>query len=410
MKTKRILFVFPVIAVLLLAAAITPAAGARIQALTSNEQLGKSIFFDANLSDPEGVACAACHGPQVGFTGPDASINALGAVYEGAVTGRFGNRKPPSAAYAGDSPILHQDEAGVWTGGMFWDGRATGEMLGDPLAEQAQGPFLNPLEQNLADEQALCNKIASSAYVSEYEAVYGPIDCVDGVGTAFVNIARAIAAFERSSEVSQFSSKYDAYLAGQAELSTIEAKGLELFEGEAGCSGCHISSTEDGSPPLFTDYTYDNIGLPRNPENPYYEELTWNPEGESWVDLGLGGYLSSVGYDESVYTPELGKQKVPTLRNVDLRPSKDFLKAYGHNGYFKSLDQIVHFYNTRDVLGNCEDLPSTAKPPIGKVCWYPPEYPDTVNSAELGNLGLTVGDEKAIVAFLKTLSDGYFTP
>ncbi len=91
---------------------------------------------------------------QVGFTGPDQNINAHGAVYEGAVAGRFGNRKPPAAAYAGESPVLFDDD-GTWTGGMFWDGRATGYTLGDPLAEQAQGPFLNPLEQNNADAQAV---------------------------------------------------------------------------------------------------------------------------------------------------------------------------------------------------------------------------------------------------------------
>ncbi len=122
---------------------------AQATSLTPQEELGKSLFFDTNLSDPPGQACAACHGPQVGYTGPDEAINKAGAVYEGAVLGRFGNRKPPSAAYAGDSPILY-DDGKSWVGGMFWDGRATGWTLGDPLAEQAQGPFLNPLEQNNA--------------------------------------------------------------------------------------------------------------------------------------------------------------------------------------------------------------------------------------------------------------------
>jgi cytochrome c peroxidase len=109
--------------------------------------LGKHLFFDTNLSDPPGQSCAVCHAPGVGWTGPDQAINAAGAVYEGAVPGRFGNRKPPASAYAGDSPILYYDGT-KWVGGMFWDGRATGWTLGDPLAEQAQGPFLNPLEQN----------------------------------------------------------------------------------------------------------------------------------------------------------------------------------------------------------------------------------------------------------------------
>ena len=98
-----------------------------------------------------------------------------GAVYEGAVAGRFGNRKPPASAYAGDSPIFHLDAMlGIFQGGMFWDGRATGWRLGDPLAEQAQGPFLNPLEQNNASPAAVIEKVAASAYAPLFEAGVGP--------------------------------------------------------------------------------------------------------------------------------------------------------------------------------------------------------------------------------------------
>jgi cytochrome c peroxidase len=116
----------------------------------------------------------------------------------------------------------------------------------------------------------------------------------------------------------------------------------------------------------------------------------WNPDGYNWIDLGLGGFLKSAGYAEEVYETEMGKQKVPTLRNVDKRPYEGFVKAYAHNGYFKSLEEIVHFYNTRDV----ED-------------WPLPEVPENVNTDELGNLGLTPEEEAAVVAFMKTLSDGY---
>ncbi len=148
-------------------------AGATSQSkLTKQEKLGKHLFFDTNLSDPSGQACAACHGPQVGYTGPNAAISATGAVYEGAVPNRFGNRKPPTAAYAGDSPILHYDGT-TWVGGMFWDGRATGEVLGDPLAEQAQGPFLNPLEQNNASAQVVIDKVRLSSYGSLFFEVCG---------------------------------------------------------------------------------------------------------------------------------------------------------------------------------------------------------------------------------------------
>ena len=144
--------------------------------------------------------------------------------------------------------------------------------------------------------------------------------------------------------------------------------------------------------PLFTDFTYDNLGVPKNPQNPFYNEPDWNPAGANWVDPGLGGFLKGAGYDETVWGPEWGKHKVPTLRNVDLRPSHKFVKAYGHNGYFKSLEEIVHFYNTRDVR---------------RAGWPAPEVAANINTTEVGNLGLNKGEELAIVAFLKTLSDGY---
>ena len=126
-------------------------AGSEEIPLTPIEQLGKILFFDANLSLPPGQSCATCHAATVGFTGPDPEINVPGAVYPGALNTRFGNRKPPTAAYGGDSPVLYYDKTeGMFVGGMFWDGRATGKnIIGDPLAEQAQGPFLNPLEHNL---------------------------------------------------------------------------------------------------------------------------------------------------------------------------------------------------------------------------------------------------------------------
>src|SRR5450756_1245091 len=145
----------------------------RPASFTDKQWLGKQLFFDTNLSEPAGQACAACHAAQVGWTGPDEMINQGGAAYEGAVTGRFGNRKPPSSAYGGDSPVLHFDATNGWTGGMFWDGRATGLTLGDPLAEQAMGPFLNPLEQNNASAGVLVDKVKHSQYAGLFMEVWG---------------------------------------------------------------------------------------------------------------------------------------------------------------------------------------------------------------------------------------------
>jgi len=364
--------------------------------LTPMEQLGKDLFFDKNLSTPAGVACAACHAPNTAFVGPVSELNQHGAVYPGAAGQRFGNRKPPTAAYASFSPDFHYDPMeGLYVGGMFWDGRALNTV------EQAKGPFLNPLEMNNPNMRSVIIKVLKSDYAPLFKGVFfvwyvdqlpqnGMIpDIMFDVGNpefiqnAYQLVAESIAAYEASSEVNRFSSKYDAYLAGNAVLTAEEAWGLELWEGKAGCDACHPSEMENGQPPLFTDYTYDNLGMPRNPENPWYTMPPgFNPEGENWVDYGLGAIVGE--------QDELGKQKVPTVRNVGMRPYPGFVQAYGHNGYFKSLYEIVHFYNTRDVDG-----------------WPAPEVAMNVNHDELGNLGLSYDEEMAIVAFMNTLTDGW---
>jgi cytochrome c peroxidase len=370
------------------------------QQLSPIEQLGRQLFFDTNLSSPPGQSCAACHGPEVGFTGPVSDINAAGAVYPGARTPRFGNRKPPSAAYAGESPVMfYEEKSDTIEGGMFWDGRATGWTLDDPLAEQAMGPFLNPLEQNLASASEVISNVAASSYAGLFEQVWGAgslsLDPAN-IPMAYVRVGRSIAAFERSAEVNPFSSKYDAYLKKQVKLTPMERRGLSLFRGKAHCTNCHIAKPgKHGEPPLFTDFTYDNLGVPKNPDNPFYAETEFNPAGTNWVDLGLGGFLENVPEWSSLAEDNYGKQKVPTLRNVDKRPYAGFVKAYTHNGYFKSLKEIVHFYNTRDVPG---------------AGWPPPEVSENVNTSELGNLRLSDADEDAIVEFLRTLSDGYVPP
>lgn len=375
------------------------------------EELGKQLFFDEALSTPPGQSCATCHDPATGFSGPDSLINLELSVYPGAVHRRFGNRKPPTSAYGSESPVLHYDQdEEVWVGGMFWDGRATGWTLGDPLAEQAQGPFLNPLEQNNPNAKLVCVKVQHSPYAALFEQVWGAgsLDFVKDVGGTYERIARSIAAYERSAESDRFTSKFDAYLAGEATLTTEEALGLAVFEDEnrGKCALCHISIGDGDHPPLFTDFTYDNLGVPRNPANPFYvAPRATNPLGSEWVDYGLGGFLRQAGFPGDVYEAELGKVKVPTLRNVDLRPHDGFVKAFGHNGYFKSLESIVHFYNTRDVLGACGD---SVSPQPGINCWPAPEVAMNVNTDELGNLGLTAEEKQALVAFMKTLSDGWW--
>ena len=374
--------------------------------LTYFSAIPKEIFLDKKLSINKNQACAACHAPEVGFTGPDSIINVMGSVYEGSVAGRFGNRKPPAAAYAGDSPNL-SNSTGTWIGGMFWDGRATGWTMGDPLAEQAKGPFLNPMEQGLPDAACVVYRVVTSDYGDLYKQVWGelkinwpknicskvvtlPPKDMTKVDEAYNKIARSIAAYERSKEVSSFTSKYDDYLKDEAKLTKQEKRGLDLFMGDrAKCANCHV-------PPLFTDFTYDNLGIPKNPMNPFYYEKMWNGLGGGidWIDYGFGGFLNTTQYNQSE-SDNNGMHKVPTLRNVDKRPYPDFIKAYGHNGYFKSLNQIVHFYNTRDVTDAGWN----------GVKWQAPEVSANMNTIEMGNLGLSASDEEDIVAFLKTLTD-----
>jgi cytochrome c peroxidase len=182
-----------------------------------------------------------------------------------------------------------------------------------------------------------------------------------------------------------------------AKLSKEERRGFALFRGKGKCHRCHISN---GQMALFTDYTFDNLGIPQNPENPA-------GVAPAFVDLGLGGFLMRAGYPEEVYLAEWGKHKVPTLRNVDLGADDGaFVKAYSHNGYFKTLEGIVHFYNTRDVKPECPG-PYTEAQALAADCWPEPEVAANVNTDELGDLGLTPDEEDAIVAFLKALSDGF---
>jgi cytochrome c peroxidase len=393
---RKSMFVLLALAPLLLAVPATAQ-------LTPIEGLGKQIFFD-KIASPDNQSCADCHAPSVGFTGAIAGVNVHGAVYAGAVPQRFGNRKPPSSAYATLSPIFHYDASEeLFVGGNFWDGRATGLNLGNPAADQALGPFLNPVEQNNPNKRAVLQQIATSQYASQWEDVWGePLGYTDDAEVAlnYDRVGLAIAAYEGSSEVNQFSSKFDAYQRGTATLTPLELRGMELFNGVAMCAACHPA-------PLFTDFTFDNLGVPKNLENPFYgmdqvfldNGLPINPDGAKWIDPGLGGFLATLppefftnlGLDKDATVAEnMGKQKVPTLRNVDKRPGVGLPKAYTHNGVFKTLKDVIHFYNTRDIL-----------------TWPEPEVADNVNVDELGNLGLSSADEDAIVAFLGTLSDGF---
>jgi len=336
----------------------------------SKERLGKLLFFEKSLSTPPGQDCSFCHAPEVAFSNPDSDL----PVSKGARPGLYGNRNDMTISYAAFVPPLHRNEAeGIWIGGLFWDGRASS------LAEQAKGPPLNPLEMANPDTLAITGKLRALHYATLFTEVYGP-DALSNPSTAFTNMADAIEAYEKTSEVSPFSSKFDHWLRGEIELSEHELRGLNLFEAEdkGNCAACHPSKpAEDGTPPLFTDFTYDNLGVTRNPENPFYSlppEL--NPDGFSFIDLGLGKTVNDPAQN--------GKFRVPTLRNVAVTP------PYMHNGVFKTLFSVLAFYNTRDV-----------------AAWPAPEISENVNKEELGELGLTNQELEDLIAFLRTLTDGW---
>ena len=329
--------------------------------LSKVEQLGKAMYHDKDFSYNGTQSCQTCHHPNFGFADPTNSRDPYYTVVSLGDDGvSVGGRNAPSAAYAGFSPILQQQADQEWVGGMFWDGRATGWTLQDPLAEQAQGPPLNPVEMNMPDKESIVQVIREASYVNLFLQVFGS-GALDNIDEAYDDFATAVAAYERSVDVQQFTSRYDMGILSEKEL-----RGLDVFEQK--CALCHVANNGQELP-LFTNYTYHNIGIPANPL------LAGNAP-----DLGLGGFLAGVdGVDAA---SQNGKFKVPTLRNVALTA------PYGHNGYFATLHDILRFKNTRDI-----------------AAWADPEINENINYLNLGNLGMTEGDIDDVVAFLTSLTD-----
>src|ERR1700730_4483601 len=341
------------------------------------ELLGKLILYDKQLSVNRNEACNFCHMPQTGFTGPVSELNRTTGSYPGSVRTRFSDRKPQSHSYAALSPVLHFNPArGDLVGGNFWDMRATGRRLGNPAAEQAQGPFINPVEMALPDPTCAVYRASQRPYRALFERVWGPqafaiawpddveqtcnrpgppaasdplpvhlsaIDRGRAMGT-YDQIAQSIAGYEASAEVISFTAKFDAVLEKKAQFTKQEQEGYDLFRGRARCNNCH----RDGGPgedPLFTDFTASNIGTPAYRQLPFYAQnrpdalgYSANPAGAAFVDLGVGGFLWG-GHplsEPSAKDPRWvehaaeydARIQVPTLRNVDKRPDPGFVKAY----------------------------------------------------------------------------------
>jgi cytochrome c peroxidase len=383
--------------------------------LLYEQLLGSKLFKDRNLSLNKTQSCSSCHSlaelPGVGtpldrvtgFVDPDNVKNGT-PVSAGAILGQNGSLNAPSVSYATHSPFFHWDETeGLYIGGQFWNGRA------NTLADQAKQPFLKSTEMAMPNKWAVVSRVRENhQYRKLFRQAYGinlaaipdypkqknnRLKIPASVDKVYSRLAKAIGEFEKTQVFNKFNSKFDYVLAGLTLFTALERKGFELFndESKGNCAACHISEPEHGEygqliPPLFTDFTYDNIGLPRNVLIPN------NPE----PNPGLGGRPDIAKID--LAGNEMGKHKVMSLRNIAVTP------PYGHNGVFSTLEQIVHFYNTRDTLG---EVPDNRDPGFGKSGWPKPEIVQNVNRSELGDLKLTQDEELAIVAFMKTLTDDY---
>ena len=456
------------------------------------QTLGKLMNYDHNISPLKNIACASCHMPYVAFSGPIPSVNLTMVAYPGSFHFRAGKRTAQRYTYAPWFPVLQLNETqALFFGGNFWDSRATGYLLQNPDAEQAQGPPVDTQEMALPDTACIAFRLSQAEYRPLFEQVWGKDSlnikfpnkteeiCATPGGAAvfgtdtmpvklkpedrvlanrvFDNWGQSLDAYEKSKEVSPFTSKFDAFLAGTATLTADEMAGYNLFRGKAGCNTCHVDgrgSTQtpgtgsNGNPstttgtdtsaaatlnPLFTCFGSANLGLPLNPRNAFYYQttpdffgFTANPLGFGYRDLGLGTFLRS-GFGSAPnpnatwipFAPSVdGQMQVSTARNVAMTPPGStteapgpfFQKEFFHNGYAKSLKQLVHFYNTRDVFpfavtsGNC---PAGTTEKVN--CWPMPEVPNNLDMT-VGNLGLTDLEENQIVTFLQTLTDGFTTP
>jgi cytochrome c peroxidase len=454
----------------------------------SVEILGKMMNYDKTMSPFNNVACASCHMPYAGFSGPIPSVNLTMIAYPGSVHYRAGKRTAQRYTYSSYFPPLQYDaEQGNFVGGNFWDSRATGYKLRSSDAEQSQFPPVDPAEHGNPDTACIVYKLSLAPYRPLFELVWGagsfniawpgniaqicatPNGATSLGGSAtpvmltpadrtlsdndYDHWAQSISAFEHSLSVSPFTSKFDAFIAGKYTLTADEAAGYALFRGKGNCNTCHLdgrstaptpsfgtapNGVDTGAvadlTPVFTCFGSSNLGIPRNPRDSIYYEntpdffgFTLNPAGFSYTDFGLGAFLRS-GY-ETAPNPNIawrqfasttdGKMQVATARDVALTPPQCptteapgpyFQKEFFHNGYIKSLKQLVHFYNTRDIYrfqvesGNC---------PAGTVekvtCWPAAEVPQN-ETGTIGHLGLSDTEENQIVTFLQTLNDGFTVP
>lgn len=370
---------------------------AETQAQTlSEEELGRALFFDVNLSKDRTQSCATCHNPEHAFI--DIRIDAEGntpAFSLGDDGLSVGERNTPTAAYASHAPALEwgtrsrfnsqQGDYEGYIGGQFLDGRAA------ELATQAGGPPLNPIEMAMPDEAAVVARLQeNSIYVDSMKSLYGE-ELFDDEAIAYEAMTKAIATFEASPFFNAFDSKYDRYLRGQYAYNPLSkaAHGKALFFSQqfTNCATCHQLLPQNFSRETFTSYEYHNIGVPANGF-----DRALAGKLEDFVDLGLYANIE-IDADETLR----GKFKVPTLRNISVTA------PYMHNGVFKKLRTVIEFYD--HFLEGSEH---TINPETGEP-WAEAEIDENISEAELqdGDL-LNDEDIDALICFLDTLTDARY--
>lgn len=372
-----------------LAAALLVASVAPVSAdeLTPQD-VGRRIFFDTSLSASGQMACSTCHDPAHAH----AQSNALAVQSGGANLDVPGFRSVPSLRYMTLDAFFFDSE-GTPTAGFNRDGRSKS------LLDQAQRPFLAAHEMANGDAATVAAKLEAADYADDMRALFGRT-LFEDPDAAFLAARFALEAYEESApEFHPFDSKYDYFLAGKLMLSDAELRGFALFNrpDKGNCAGCHPSLRgADGSPPLFTDYTYDNLGVPRN------EEIPANADPD-YFDLGLCGPERT---DLADQTALCGAFKVPTLRNVATR------QVFFHNGEFKTLRDALHFYVRRDT--NPDEFYPVDGSAVAKFDDLPPDMHRNVNTEEVpydrhpGQAPrLDESEIDDLIAFLGTLTDGY---
>lgn len=361
--------------------------------LSAQAQLGQKIFSDTSLSASSQLACATCHNP----ANAHAPANALAVQLGGASGTIAGTRAAPSLRYLNLTPAFFFANDGTPTGGFDRDGRAA------TLAEQARIPFLAAHEMANASVADVIDRLSRSTYADDFKRVFG-VAILDQPVQAFERIGFALQQYQKEDHAFfPFDAKYDQFLAGKADLSGAELRGLALFNNPAkgNCAACHTSAIgSNGSSPLFTDFSFDNLGVPRN------GAIAANAD-PAYFDLGLCGPARS---DLSSRNDLCGAFKVPTLRNVAIR------QVFFHNGRFNNLRDVLGFYVRRDTHPE-QWYPRAPDGSVEKFDDLPAAYRKNVNVTEgpydrRPGMAPALSEQEIddVISFLGTLTDADLTP